>query len=146
MSDMGLGRPVDALDMVCKTYKNCQKCVRDKFGDDCIGEFVRYKYGEKQGDKFCKDAPNTCDRALCECDLAFAKAHVSKIEHFNTDYHQFWSTLPERWVPEDKCQRGSGPYEPECCGVPTGPYVLFNGLNQQCCADGTVGKIGDQCS
>ena len=142
MSDMGWGRPVDALDMVCKTYKNCQKCARERHGERCIGEFVAYKYGEKEGDKFCKNAENTCDRALCECDLAFAKAHVSKIEHFNTDNHQFWST--QGWVPENKCQRGSGPYQPECCGVPTGPYVLYNALNQQCCA-GTVEKIGERC-
>ena len=44
MSQMGHGRPVDALDTKCKAYKDCQKCVREKHGDECIGEFVRYTY------------------------------------------------------------------------------------------------------
>merc|ERR1712123_92804 len=44
MSAMGKGRPVDALYNKCKAYKDCQKCVRAKHGDQCIGEFVRYTY------------------------------------------------------------------------------------------------------
>ena len=106
MSDPGHGPPVDALDTVCKAYKDCQKCARMEHGDTCIGEFVRYKYGEKNGDKFCKDTAGSCDRALCECDLAFAKAHVSKAHVFTTDYHLFWSTLPNGWDPKDNCPRG----------------------------------------
>ena len=44
MSEMGKGKPVDALDNKCKNYKDCQKCVREKYGDACIGEFVRYTW------------------------------------------------------------------------------------------------------
>ena len=40
MSEMGVGTPKDDLDKVCKKYKMCQKCVRDKHGDKCIGEAV----------------------------------------------------------------------------------------------------------
>ena len=53
MSEMGKGRPVDALDTVCKAYKDCQRCVRQKFAEQCIGEFVKYKYGERNGEKVC---------------------------------------------------------------------------------------------
>ena len=141
MSDMGFGPPIDALDAVCKAYKQCQKCARQSHDDMCIGEIVRYKYGDKQGDKFCRDEAGSCGRALCECDLAFAKAHVSKAHVFNADYHLFWSTLPGGWEPQDTCPRGGGgPYTPKCCGVPTGPYVLFNAVNHQCCADGSIVK------
>ena len=51
MSEMGKGRPVDALDNKCKNYKDCQKCVREEYGEACIGEFVRYtwKWSSKQG-------------------------------------------------------------------------------------------------
>jgi len=38
LSDMGMGAPVDTLDRSCKKYKDCQKCVRQKHGDDCIGK------------------------------------------------------------------------------------------------------------
>merc|ERR1712128_109402 len=55
MSEMGKGRPVDALDNKCKAYKDCQKCVRAKHGDQCIGEFVRYTW--KYASKFATSSP-----------------------------------------------------------------------------------------
>ena len=45
MSDPGFGPPVDRLDSVCKQYKDCNKCAREKFGESCIGEIVQYRYG-----------------------------------------------------------------------------------------------------
>jgi len=42
MSEMGKGKPVDELDVACKEYKSCQKCVRMEFGDECIGEREKY--------------------------------------------------------------------------------------------------------
>merc|ERR1711935_879031 len=36
--------PRCALANKCKAYKDCQKCVREKHGDTCIGEFVRYTW------------------------------------------------------------------------------------------------------
>lgn len=33
MSDPGFGKPVDSLDSICKQYKDCQKCVKQKFGE-----------------------------------------------------------------------------------------------------------------
>ena len=55
MSDPGHGPPVDSLDSVCKTYKDCLKCARMTYGDSCIGEFVKYKYGVRTGDVQCRD-------------------------------------------------------------------------------------------
>jgi len=145
MSDMGHGRPVDALDTVCKAYKECQKCARAKYGDTCIGEFVAYKYGEKNGEKFCKDDAGTCDRDLCMCDLAFAKAHVGAKGVFVTDYHLFWTTTA--WDPEDNCIRGSGSADMQCCQAHAQDtaLILYNADNKVCCQDGTIGNLGDQC-
>lgn len=135
MSDPGHGPPVDSLDAVCKDYKDCQKCARRTHGDMCIAEFVEYKYGESNNDKICKDAAGSCSRALCECDLAYAKTHVSHTNVFNTDYHLFWSTLPNGWDPEYNCPRiGGGLSDPQCCGNQDGAYVLFNAVNHVCCA------------
>merc|ERR1712157_685803 len=75
MSDPGLGRPVDELDSVCKSYKDCLKCARRQFGDMCIGEFVKYDYRIRRGEVKCKDELGTCEQALCECDRQFALAH-----------------------------------------------------------------------
>ena len=47
MSEMGVGTPKDDLDKVCKKYKMCQKCVRDKHGDKCIGEAVSLRIQRK---------------------------------------------------------------------------------------------------
>ena len=45
MSDPGFGPPVDRLDSVCKAYKDCNKCARETYGHQCIGEWITYKYG-----------------------------------------------------------------------------------------------------
>jgi len=145
MSDMGHGRPVDDLDTVCKAYKECQKCARDKHGNMCIGEFVAYKYGERNGEKFCKNDAGTCDRDLCECDLAFAKAHVGAKSAFVADYHLFWTTTG--WEPKEDCLRGSGSADMKCCQAQADDtaFILYNADNKVCCRDGTIGNLGDQC-
>lgn len=141
MSDPGFGKPVDSLDSICKQYKDCQKCVKQKFGEDCIGEFVKYRWTKKNGGIQCKDAAGTCKRNLCECDLDFAKKMPNEIDTFNLDYHLFWSTID--WRPqEDSCLKGTGLSEPECCGSETGPLVIYNSLNRQCCDDFSIKPYG----
>merc|ERR1739838_354766 len=63
MSEMGHGRPVDALDNKCKAYKDCQKCVRAKHGDQCIGEFIRYtwKWSKSQGTFVSANDEGSCN-------------------------------------------------------------------------------------
>lgn len=153
MSDPGHGQPVDALDQVCKEYKDCLKCARMEYGDWCIGEFYKYDYRRnKRTDEIqCRDDPNAfdqevsqrnesgCKRKLCECDAAFARAHVDVKHHFNRDYHLFWSTKANGWEPQEECIRTpGGPHDPQCCGTPTTPSVLYNAKKKQCCPDGTV--------
>ena len=50
----GHGRPVDELDTVCKAYKDCLKCARWAYGDTCIGEFRKYKFGIRRGEVTCR--------------------------------------------------------------------------------------------
>lgn len=85
LSDMGTGPGVDRLDKKCREYKLCQQCARAQHGEMCIGEFIAYKRprtkiftvdGVEETHKVCRDEPNTCERALCECDLQFAKDHA----------------------------------------------------------------------
>ena len=50
MSDMGhYGKHIDPLDHGCKIYRDCQRCARYQFGEACIGEFHKYRYGEEKG-------------------------------------------------------------------------------------------------
>jgi len=143
MSDPGHGPPIDALDTVCKKYKDCLKCARMKHGDTCIGEFVKYSFSIKsfkKGNGMCQDDADSCGRHLCECDAMFAQEHVSKKDVFDEDYHLFWSKRPNGWEPKDNCPKGgNGPYIPECCVTPTGPAFLYNSVSHQC-LDGTVSK------
>merc|ERR1712048_696638 len=132
MSDPGHGKPVDALDTVCKAYKDCLKCARMTYGDQCIGEFVKYKYGLRKDEIVCRDGPNSCERALCECDAMFAQQHVAAKDVFDTKYHMFWAQQDGHpyWDPTEagQCETSGGPTEPECCRAETKdtPFRLYN--------------------
>ena len=153
MSDPGHGPPVDALDTVCKAYKDCLKCARMEYGDSCIGEFTRYRYGITNGEAVCRNRPNTCERALCECDAKFAREHVGQTGVFDEKYHMFWSTNNggTMWDPANDdaaCPRGGGGvYDPQCCAPEdgTGPALLYNAATKACCADGRVVTDASQC-
>merc|ERR1711920_382130 len=148
MSEMGHGKPTDALDNKCKAYKDCQKCVREEHGDACIGEFVRYtwKYATKRQAFESKNAPGSCERELFECDLQFVKDTYSTKDVWTEDYHLFWSKTG--WDNEDanNCPSGgNGPVEHQCCGGHTSPYYWINLNKFQCCPDYRVIGADDQC-
>jgi len=136
MSQPGKGRPVDELDDTCKKFKDCLRCAKDQFGDSCIGEFVRYKYGEVGRHKICKDSAGTCERAVCECDLQFAKKHLEASVSWNKEKHVFLTTTG--WDAEKDCVRPGGHGNNKCCGKPTGASKIYNPENS-CCVDGEVG-------
>jgi hypothetical protein len=70
LSDPGRGAPVDDLDKVCQKFKQCTKCAKEEFGEECISEMIRYQFAKSTAD--CKDKKGSCERALCECDRMFA--------------------------------------------------------------------------
>ena len=45
LSTRGKGKPVDMLDSLCKQYKECVHCAKSEFGEECIPEMVKYKWG-----------------------------------------------------------------------------------------------------
>jgi len=152
MSDPGHGPPVDALDSVCKAYKDCLKCARKEHGDQCIPEFVRYRYGLKNGNAVCRDSAGSCERSLCECDAMFAEQHVAEKDVFTEKYHMFWAEGAgySFWDPQDgqSCQpHGTVPVEPTCCQAETqdGPFRLYNRLTKKCCSDGRIVLENQDC-
>jgi len=140
MSEMGKGKPVDEMDVACKEYKSCQKCVRMEFGDECIGEREKYSWKKKGDDVVCTDNPGTCKRSLCECDLNYAKTVPATVSVWNPDYHMFYTTIG--WDPDTSCQRTKGQSKPECCSHNDGPMKIYNSLVKECCMDGSIKKIG----
>lgn len=144
MSDPGHGPPIDSLDTVCKAYKDCVKCARMEFGEQCIPEFVRYRFGFTESKEIiCRDKANSCERSLCECDARFARDHVAHKDVFDPQFHMFWSTNDGgvMWEPEENCPRGpGGPWTPKCCVNQEGTSAasLYNAENRHCCPDGRV--------
>jgi hypothetical protein len=90
----------------------------------------------------CRDAADTCERNLCECDLDFAKKIPGQLHHFTTDYHLFWSEIG--WEPESDefCVRGGKNADPQCCGPDTGPLFIYNSIQKQCCDDFSIQPMG----
>ena len=73
----GYGRAVDDLDQTCKTWKQCMKCA----GCDDVNA-SKYIARKRRGQYYCRDDVGTCERALCECDIQFAKTeeHTSELQ------------------------------------------------------------------
>ena len=148
MSDPGHGRPVDALDKVCKSYKNCLKCTRMIHGDLCISEFISYLLEFTNGEPVCGDQAGTCQRALCECDAKFAREHAGQTGVFDIKYHKFYSTTWDPVNDDAACPRGGGGVrDPQCCTPKdgTGPALLYNAAIKDCCSDGRVVNHGSLC-
>ena len=83
---------------------------------DTEGKIRKIVENVQNNDVQCKNNPNSCERALCECDAQFARDHVAKKDVFDPQYHLFWSTNDggEMWDPKDNCARGFGiPYIPQ---------------------------------
>ena len=140
----GLGRPVDALDTKCKAYKSCQKCVREKHGDTCIGEFTNYtwRWSSKSGEFECLNEAGSCERELFECDAKFIHDLFNEREVYNVEYHRFWSTTGFDFEDKDQnCPSAGVPSEHQCCGGHDGPWYWINLNNQKCCERGKGGEV-----
>jgi len=138
MTEMGKGAPTDSLDNGCKAYKDCQKCVREKHGDACIGEFVRYtwKWSTKANTFVSANDEGSCERELFECDVMFAKNTFANKDSYSDDYHLFYSTTGFDPETDESCPSGgSVPVEHQCCGGVNKPYYWI-GLNKKECVDG----------
>ena len=138
MTEMGKGTPTDALDNGCKAYKDCQKCVRQKHGDQCIGEFVRYtwKWSTKENGFVSRDEEGSCARELFHCDVMMAYNTFDNRAAYSNDYHLFYSTTGFDPELEGSCPSGgSAPVEHMCCGGVNKPYYWMN-MNQKECVNG----------
>jgi len=150
LSEMGSGAPKDGLDNKCKAFKDCQKCVRDKHGDQCIGEMKKYtwKYAGKRGQFESTNMEGSCERELFQCDLKFAQDTLASIDTFNDDFHAFWSTRPNGFDNRDpdNCPSNGGiPVEHQCCGGYDREYHWIGLNKKQCCpaSDGNSGIVKD---
>lgn len=123
MTQPGWGHAVDGLDVICKAYKDCQKCAADKHGETCIGEIVQYSYSVNGEDKaICENTEGTCKRALCECDATFALSHSGSGDQYQPQYSHYFSAFQYQDVCPNICR--SNEIELES----TNPYTNNNDL------------------
>lgn len=164
----GYGKPLDEIDSACQKHKNCYKCLKSIFnegtwavedGVGCNPETTAYKMTANIKDYSvqCRADQTACRKALCECDLEFAKS-IAGIEEFDLVHNH---TYLERngFKSEDHCQkRGLNPSEAiTCCGNKKSfPYVeiltknkdqccegvAFNSNREECCAPNVVSRVG----
>ncbi|CAG5094455.1 Oidioi.mRNA.OKI2018_I69.XSR.g13571.t1.cds [Oikopleura dioica] len=81
----GQGRPKDEVDRTCKRLYNCHKCNFINSSGSCSPDATQYKvrgYESAPGVRVlsCGDAEGSCERNLCECDLAFALDMAEKVQ------------------------------------------------------------------
>ena len=124
---MGKGKPVDGLDRKCMAYKNCQKCVREAHGDQCIGEFVRYQWKFASKTQTFESANNigSCERDLFHCDFQFVQDTFAQQGEYNADFNLFYTSIG--FDPSDglSCLPGDGSdyVERVCKGGNEDPWV-----------------------
>jgi len=147
MNDFGIenisyGKPVNNFDSSCRAYQECLKCAKEEHGDQCFPDFTGYilEVGS-DGEISCDNNRRTCRRSLCECDKMFAKMQAEHAAEYDHQYN-----VLSGWEPQDSCIRGGSPLrsQPACCGGSGNPFIVYNTLVKQCCADGKVALHG-QC-
>ena len=73
-------------------------------GDVVSGEITEYELAYYGDDVSCRlNERNTCKRALCECDLEFARGLPDQIDSYSDDFHTYWSPEEYKWNPKEDC-------------------------------------------
>lgn len=134
-SAKNLGKPLDALDKQCRSWKQCIMC------SGCNVDDVKYSARMRGGAFQCRNAVGSCERAICECDLQFAKDSGSSANEMVWN-SQFWGDdLNTNKV--CKKSNGDGSFDGQCCENPmSGLNIYYNAANN-CCSDaGEVLPLG----
>ena len=69
---IGVGVTLDHIDRGCKMWHTCMKCAQEEYGDQCNSKNNNYRMDIVGGDVQCKNDPDSCKRAICECDKIYA--------------------------------------------------------------------------
>ena len=122
-----------------------------KHGDSCESKLTEYSFQISNGTAICENRANTCERALCECDVEFAREHFLQIKVFDDKYRHHRNPRPSQWDPASAdfiCPHGEASvYVPKCCAPEDGTGVarLYNAASKACCSNGRVVTDVSQC-
>jgi len=150
----GGGKAVDSIDKSCMQHKQCSKCAKIDFGEECH-EYRGYSFDiSRNGSQThfsCLDNPdhgiaNACRRSLCECDRKFVERLDVFQDLFNPKVSQ-WSNHRE-FDREMECSSGC-PLNSDgtcmkfdkCCGDYPLRKPYISGIGQKCCNNKLVGMF-----
>lgn len=87
----------------------------------------------------CLDTPNTCKRAICECDKDTIIGFANVIDYYDPLAHAFNGFQPENDCVIRPKDPNAGPASMDCCGEYPNrkPYNKNSDKNFNCC-DGTI--------
>lgn len=128
----GLGRGLDAIDAGCSQWKRCLRCAKITHGENCKSEEEKYivelltdAYSSRYS---CSQSVGTCKRAICECDLQFARELGKRSKEWVEKHAPSSFDAIEQCIP----QIGSG-FESGCCNNPISGLVSMFNKKEQCC-------------
>lgn len=151
------GAPVDLIDGICQSYKQCVKCAMEKH-DDCTPEFLggskkRYQMTvptQPNGEITCTNNPGSCKRDMCECSKIFTRQF--RTVDWSTAWkpeHSIMTQGPTKFNPAIGCVPGGARNTPDhqCCQANSqeGPFKLYNPDLKTCCPDGSLVAFGEFC-
>lgn len=102
----GQGRPVDDVDKTCKKLFNCHRCQVINSQNKCNPNEFTYKVRglDTNGQRVVHcdgNKPGSCQRSLCECDLAFAHELAAEINSGKyTEQNSKWKGFQQN----DECR------------------------------------------
>ena len=67
-------------------WKQCLKCAVSLYGNECTAQDIKYNSNFVDGGYQCQNAPGTCRKAICECDLAFAQHMGREAKEWDIKY------------------------------------------------------------
>lgn len=170
----GQGRPKDDVDRTCKRLYNCHKCNFVNSVGLCAPDATQYKvrgYESAPGVRVltCGDEEGSCERNLCECDLAFALDMTDKVDpetleelkssanaksngfkadeqcqvqgnSFSKGFQRAHHTLSEEYALANEVKIHNGF---ACCGDSFDNYSPYRPeLGQRCCNKSSVYSLG----
>jgi len=144
------GPALDDFDAACLRHRNCLRCVEHRF-EGCDSTDQGYNAVIKSAtDMECKGKPNTCKRAICECDLEFALAYngvfsARKPEHEPDEWDRESPLQQEKCVPSPKSDTSNGSGEQSekaCCYVNAESQWKIYNVDRQCCSNNQIFGIG----
>jgi len=161
MSEIGKGKPIDALDTACHSYKVCLSCAASQFGETCTNDAVSYRWVYKRRNKsiYTKEDENSCEASLFNCDLAFAEQMFESRELSQSGSGQWFNGFDENesctnlaaiggGASSDSSASSQGRFvavEHQCCGGNGNPFVKINPATQQCCS-GKAASVEGYCT